>query len=145
MILQSFPFTVPSMEMGTSNVRDCRVDAKLKIYFQKSVNVRLNTGLDGCTEQDKNETMQAVQTCIKTKLNAWTASHNLPITEISFSNAVASLIQPNDQDQPILSMLVCTEHERLMNRVQSSNIWVKNCIPVRHATHIPSAKFQNLN
>ncbi len=63
-IVQAISTAVISLDMGTSSIRACLMEESLNILFQRSVNVRLDSGLDGRAEQDSEEIIAAALTCL---------------------------------------------------------------------------------
>jgi sugar (pentulose or hexulose) kinase len=92
--VKSISTAVISLDMGTSSARACLVDGSLRILFQRSVNVRLDSGLDGRAEQD------AVLTCL-TDVNNWATSKAIIPEGFCFSNSVSSLVILDEKDRPI--------------------------------------------
>jgi gluconokinase len=102
--VQSISTAVISLDMGTSSVRACLVDESLSILFQRSVNVRLDSGLDGRAEQDAVEIIDAVLTCL-TDVNNWATSKTIIPEGFFFSNSVSSLVILDEKDRPIAPAL----------------------------------------
>jgi sugar (pentulose or hexulose) kinase len=60
--VQAISTAVISLYMGTSSIRACLMDESLNILFQRSVNVQLDSRLDGRAEQDLEEIIAAAMT-----------------------------------------------------------------------------------
>lgn len=89
-----------SVDLGTSSVRACLVDAALKIQFQTQKTVSLETDSAGKAIQDANTIINAGLACVSEAL-AWAGAKGLKPQAISFSNAVASLVCLDEERQPL--------------------------------------------
>jgi gluconokinase len=102
--MQSISTAVISLDMGTSSIRACLVDESLNILFQRSISVRLDSGLDGRAEQDTEEIITAVLTCLRDVTN-WAVDKNITPAGLCCSNAVASLVMLDEKDRPMAPAL----------------------------------------
>ncbi len=89
-----------SLDLGTSSVRACLVDAALKIRFQSQKPVSLDTDPTGKAVQDAGAIINAGLACLREVLE-WGAAQGLAPDAISFSNAVASLVCLDEAHQPL--------------------------------------------
>ncbi len=92
--------TVISLDMGTSSVRACLIDDSLKILYQRSISVNLNSGLDGCAEQSAEEVIDASLSCLA-DVSSWAAKNSISPMGLSLSNAVGSLVILDEQNNII--------------------------------------------
>ena len=98
--INSNPDAVISLDMGTSSVRACLVDGSLKILFQRSIPVNLDSGLDGRAEQNAEEVISACLNCLA-DVSAWAAENSISPAGLCFSNAVGSLVMLDEHDDPV--------------------------------------------
>ena len=91
---------VISLDMGTSSVRACLVDSSLRILFQRSIPVNLDSGLDGRAEQSADEIINASLTCLA-DVSGWAVKNLISPLGLCFSNAVGSLVVLDEHDDPV--------------------------------------------
>ena len=89
---------VIALDMGTSSIRACIVDAGLKMLHQFQVPVALNSGMDGQAEQDAEIIFSAVVACLA-DVCLWAEAHQVALSGLCFSNAVASLLSLDEHGQ----------------------------------------------
>jgi hypothetical protein len=143
--VHSISSAVISLDMGTSSVRACLVDESLNILFQRSVNVRLESGLDGRAEQDAEEIIAAALTCLNA-VSDWAAAHKFFPAGLCFSNAVASLVMLDEYDRPMAPALTWAdtraahEAETLKGHL-GVELYARTACPTHSAYWLPKIKW----
>jgi gluconokinase len=143
--MQSIPTSVISLDMGTSSVRACLVDESLNILFQHRVNVRLDSGLDGCAEQDAEEIIAAAMTCLADVTN-WAVGKAIIPAGLCFSNAVASLVMLDEQDHPMAPALTWAdtrsshEADTLKDRL-GAELYARTACPMHASYWLPKIQW----
>lgn len=91
---------VISVDIGTSSVRACLIDALLTIHYQTQMPLSLITDIDGKAEQDPIEVLTSTYSSIRNAA-VWASENGFMPEAISFSNAVSSLVQLDTNFEPL--------------------------------------------
>ena len=93
-----------SIDLGTSSVRACLVGSDLSILFNAQETLDLVTDFEGKAEQDPNRVLDASMQTISQAAD-YAKEQNFSIAALSFSSAVSSLVQLNDDFNPMGNFL----------------------------------------
>ena len=141
----SNPDAVISLDMGTSSVRACLVDGSLRILFQRSVNVDLNSGLDGRAEQNAEAIINASLTCLA-DVSGWATENSISPAGLCFSNAVGSLVVLDEHDNPVRPALTwadtrsADEADSLKNRL-GKELYILTACPMNASYWLPKLQW----
>ena len=139
------PDTVISLDMGTSSMRACLVDESLRILFQRSITVDLNSGLDGRAEQNAEEIINASLTCLA-DVSSWAAENSISPAGLCFSNAVGSLVVLDEHDDPVGPALTwadtrsANEADSLKNRL-GKELYALTACPMNASYWLPKLQW----
>ena len=139
------PSTVITLDMGTSSVRACLVDESLKILYQRSISVNLNSELDGRAEQDVEEIINASLTCLA-DVSGWAADNSISPAGLCFSNAVGSLVVLDEHDNPVGPALTwadtrsANEADNLKNRL-GKELYTLTACPMNASYWLPKLQW----
>ena len=143
--VHSNPEAVISLDMGTSSMRACLVDGSLRILYQRSVKVELNSGLDGRAEQNAEEIIAASLACLA-DVSAWAAGNSISPVGLCFSNAVGSLVVLDENDNPVGPALTwadtrsAKEADNLKNRL-GKELYKLTACPINASYWLPKLQW----
>ena len=143
--INSNPDAVITLDMGTSSVRACLVDDSLKILFQRSVPVNLDSGLDGRAEQSAEEVISACLNCLADAIT-WAAENSVSPAGLCFSNAVGSLVMLDEHDDPVGPALTwadtrsANEADILKNRL-GKELYAYTACPINASYWLPKLQW----
>ncbi len=143
--VRSNPDTVISLDMGTGSVRACLVDESLRILYQRSISVSLNSGLDGRAEQNAEEVIDASLTCLA-EISSWAAENSISPAGLCFSNAVGSLVVLDEHDFPVGPALTwadtrsADEADSLKNRL-GEDLYMLTACPMNASYWLPKLQW----
>lgn len=129
---------VVSIDLGTSSVRACLVNPSLDVIFEAKETLELFTDFGGKAEQNPNEVIASALSVIK-QASTHANERQLSILALSFSNTVSSLVQLDNDYQPLGNFLTYAdirpsrEVEHLRHHYQSD--FFKNSAVPLHASY----------
>jgi gluconokinase len=130
MVNQKFQGTnILSVDIGTSSVRACLVDCSLKILYQSSRAIQLETDAAGKAELNADRVLEKTQTCMW-EASEWAEIRSLHVDAVSFSSASASLVPLDAAFKPIRPALTFAD----LRSVKESH-WLINTYGKQAFTH----------
>lgn len=140
---------VVSVDLGTGSVRACLVNPSLGVIFQAKETLELITDFGGKAEQDPNQVIASALSVIK-QASTHANEKKLSILALSFSNTVSSLVQLDNDYQPLGKFLTYAdirpsqEVEHLRNHYQP-DFFKNSAVPLHASYWLPKIMWLKAN